>query len=182
MIFTTRETFEQIEQQNGYKIGGRHKVMVEPATTPYKRNGCTFLPFPVIHYPALNPVGWIVKIGQETCLYMTDVGQLPDIKFPTCRVYFLEANYTPDRLAENICNGRTSRYVAERTASGYGHMGIVQAIEFMSKRAEEPCTFMLGHRSSANFDMNEALDLMPRDLLQKTHFVEPGRTYSTVPF
>jgi phosphoribosyl 1,2-cyclic phosphodiesterase len=182
MIFSTKETIEQIERQNSYKIGGRHKVMVEPQTISYQRNGCLFVPFSVTHYPAINPVGWIVAIGMERCLYMTDIGQLPDLKFPRCDAYFIEANYTPDRLAMNIMNNPKMEYVAGRTTSGFGHIGIIQAIEFMSQRAAEPCIFLLGHRSAANFDIHEALDLMPADLLKKTHFVEPGKTYSTIPF
>jgi phosphoribosyl 1,2-cyclic phosphodiesterase len=182
MIFTTQETFDQIEQNNQYKISGRHKVHVRPADRTYSRNGCKFIAFPVIHYPAVNPVGWIIKIGSENCLYMTDVGQIPNYQFPKCDVYFIEANYTPDRLAQNIYSSRSAQYVAERTASGFGHIGIMQAIEFMMPRASEPCLFLLGHRSSANFDMDEALDLMPMDILKKTRFVEPGQTYSTIPF
>ena len=182
MIFATKETIEQVERTHSCKIAGRKKVLVEPATITYKRNGCRLLPFPVIHYPAVNPVGWIVGIGQETCLYMTDIGQLPSMNFPRCDAYFIEANYTPDRLALNLYNSQIDPRVADRTTSGFGHIGIVQAIEFMSQRASEPCIFLLGHRSAINFDIDEALDLMPKDLLKKTYFVESGKTYSTMPF
>jgi len=175
MVASTKETLQTL------RIGGRHQLPVEPLRQ-YKRNGVKFTAYPVMHEPAVAPVCWLIEIGGERLLYMTDLGQLPDHQFPECNAYFIEANYTPDRLAQNIYNGITSEYVAGRSVSGFGHIGIEQAIKFMQPRLKHTSLIILGHTSKANFDFDEAIDLMPEEMCHKTHIAEPGMQYKTIPF
>ena len=162
-------------------IPGRRSIRVSQSRYLGWDN-CRAVPFPVIHYPAAEPVGWIIDIDGERLLYMTDLGQLPNHKFPICDVYFIEANYTPQRLEENIRTGITPDVVAGRTGSGFGHIGINQAIEFIAPRLDHARLVILGHMSKANFDRDEAIKAMPNEMFAMTVFAESGQTYNTIPF
>lgn len=162
-------------------ILGRRKITVDQSKYLGWKN-FRAIPFPVVHYPAAEPVGWLIDIDGERLLYMTDLGQLPNHKFPKCDVYFIEANYTPKQLDENIRNGTTPALVAGRTGSGFGHIGIEQAIEFITPRLDHAKLVILGHMSKANFNYMEAYNLMPQEMSLITGYAHPGQTYNTIPF
>lgn len=139
----------------------------------------TVTPYPVIHYPASDPVCFVVEINGEKLLYLVDCGQLPDQDMiPECDIYFIEANYTPAALARN---DKQWSGIKERVSSGFGHLSVLDAYEFLKSRSHAR-KIIFGHISRSNFDLQEYEQLIPAYFREKVTLASAGMQINTDPF
>jgi len=136
--------------------------------------------FPVIHYPAADPVCYIVQMNGESLLYMVDCGQLPDQDLISkCDHYFIEANYTPEAL---VSNNKQWVGIRERVSSGFGHLSVLDAYEFLKPRMNHARKIIFGHISRNNFDLQEYERIIPADFRQRVILASAGMQIDTDPF
>lgn len=129
----------------------------------------------------LEPCAFAVFAGNESFLYCMDTGVIPNTHRMLFDCIFVEANHTPNRLAESLKDEETGGIVSGRVNSGFGHVGLTDVYEeYKSILRYEP-TILLGHRSSRNFDEAEYC-AMPQDFLERSVLVESGKEYNTRPF
>jgi len=141
---------------------------------------CMVRAFKITHYPAAEPVGFIVTVDDERLLYLIDCGSPPDQHLiPPCDIYFIEANYTPYALYSNeaIWAG-----VRGRTSSGFGHLSAVDAYEFLQPRMTYNTRVIFGHMSRGNFSFPEYEQIIPSEFRQHVTFAKAGMTIDTDPF
>jgi len=163
-----------------FNIAPRRKIVINPGQS-ICRNGAKIEAFPVVHDNAANPVGYIIEMDGERLLYMTDIGKLPsESDLPQCDIYFIEANYTPKKIRDNILSGKVPQTVAERTISGFGHIGLDQAIRFVEPRAAHATKIIFGHISRQNFDFEEAKTMIPPEIKKKIRYAQAGAIYTTL--
>lgn len=83
--------------------------------------GCfAITPLPVSH-DAPNPVGFLVEDGEESLVYLTDTGFVPEKDFPFLMgktYYIFECNHDPKRLFES----KRPDYLIRRITSDKGHL------------------------------------------------------------
>ena len=136
--------------------------------------------YPIVHYPAADPRCFVIALGNEKLLYMVDCGQAPDQEMiPDCDIYFVEANYTPERLKNN---NEQWAGVRGRTSSGFGHMSALDAFKFLEHRVGHAKKIILGHVSKNNFDMSEYMKMVPLWFHEKVVFARQGLVINTDPF
>lgn len=129
----------------------------------------------------LEPCAFALFSGNESFFYCMDSGVIPNTHRMLFDCIFVEANHTPNRLAESLKDEETGGIVSGRVNSGFGHVGLMDVYEeYKSILRYEP-TILLGHRSSRNFDEAE-YDAMPQDFLERSVLVESGKEYNTRPF
>jgi len=137
-------------------------------------------PFSIIHYPAEDPVCFMVELNSERLLYLVDCGQLPDQdSIPPCDIYFIEANYTPEALAKN---DNQWIGVKARVQSGFGHLSVLDAYEFLKPRMNHTRKIIFGHMSRNNFDLHEYERIIPADFRERVTLASAGLMIDTDPF
>ena len=129
----------------------------------------------------LEPCAFAVFSGNESLFYCMDTGVIPNTHRMLFDCIFVEANHTPNRLAESLKDEETGGIVSGRVNSGFGHVGLSEAYEEYKSILKYEPTILLGHRSSRNFDKAE-YDAMPQDFLERSILVESGKEYNTRPF
>lgn len=177
LTYATPDAVEAIARRNPGKLTS-FIMVVGTRIAPFP--DCLVWSAPVIHYPAVDPVCFIVEMAGERLLYLVDCGQLPDQDaIPACDHYFIEANYTPAALARN-----DNQWVGvkARVQSGFGHLSVLDTYEFMKPRLHHAKRIIFGHISSNNFDMQEYEQLIPASVRDRITLASPGLFIDTDPF
>jgi phosphoribosyl 1,2-cyclic phosphodiesterase len=176
-VYATMDTAMAIAVKNPYKYS---VYGITPGFFCMPNEDCLVWPLRVIHYPAADPVCYVVEIGEERILYLVDCGQLPDQdSIPDCDYYFIEANYTPAALARN---DNQWIGVRARVQSGFGHLSVLDAYEFLKPRMSHARKIILGHISSNNFDLQEYERIIPADFRDRAILASAGMLIDTDPF
>lgn len=177
-IYATPGTALAIFEQKGFQ----YPIYTKPAGHFFEPwGGVHVWSVPIVHYPAADPVSFIIEMSNgERFLYLVDCGQIPDQEsIPQCDYYFVEANYTPAALAKN---NQQWIGVKARVQSGFGHLSVLDAYEFLKPRLNHAKKIILGHVSRNNFDLQEYEQLIPEDLRTLVTLASPGLLIDTDPF
>ena len=142
--------------------------------------GLSIVPFPVIH-EGINPVGYYVTDDQESLIYITDSGVVPDHLMDEVDVLIIEANYTQQVLEEDQA---INPYVVGRVSSGFGHLSARQADEYAQHYLGRLDLLLLTHMSSTNFHMDNYLQdkEISQSFKDQAIFTELGGEYDSLPF
>lgn len=88
------------------------------------------LPIPLSH-DAQNTVGFVVSDGEESLVYLTDTGYVPEKDFPYIKnktYYIFESNHDADMLF----NSKRPDYLIRRIISDKGHLSNSDSAYFLS--------------------------------------------------
>ena len=139
---------------------------------------------PVIH-TAAEPCAFYLDIDGERVLYIADSGQPPELpEGLTPDVLIVEANYTPERMAENAEKSDSMLYVSGRVSSGVGHLSAREAAELVEPYLNYADLIILFHQSENNFDYTEYQNdpQISSAFKTKAQFAKPGMTWNSIPF
>ena len=128
-----------------------------------------------------EPCAFAVFCGTEFLFYIMDTGRIPDTHRFLFDVIFVEANFTPKKLAESLANDDTNGLIAGRVNSGFGHVGLTEVYDAYKSILQYEPLILLGHRSAKNFDEKE-YEEMPEDFKKCSRLIESGKSYSNCPF
>lgn len=177
-IYASAGTLTALSHKSGKKLRFKNVCIPEKPNHPCEH--CTVFSFPIVHFPAEEPVCFVIEICGERMLFLIDCGQVPDQKsIPLCDFYFIEANFTPAALETNFSQWSG---VKGRTQSGFGHLSVLDAYEFIKPRLGHAKKIVFGHMSASNFDMDEYKRLIPPDVRAKITLARPGTIIDTDPF
>lgn len=87
-------------------------------------------PFPLSH-DAKNTVGFLIEDGEESLVYLTDTGFVPEKDFPLIKdknYYLFESNHDPDMLFHS----KRPDYLIRRIISDTGHLSNADAGYYLS--------------------------------------------------
>lgn len=137
------------------------------------------IPFSVIH-EAVNPLGYFVSDGEESLIYITDAGVIPEHITEEVNVLIIEANYTQSALQDQTL----LPYVVGRVTSGFGHLSVDQASEFAEYYLDDLDLLLLTHISKKAFDIEEykQSDEISMTFKEKAIIAEAGGEYFSLPF
>lgn len=127
-------------------------------------------------HDAVEPCAFVVMAGKESFFYCTDTGEIPLTHRMIFDVALIEANYTKNRLAENLLAEDGRGYVSGRVSGGVGHLSLDQVYDWAKPNIKYRPLILLGHRSRMNFDEKEYEDF-PDDFKEYCRLIQPNCTY-----
>lgn len=150
-----------------YVIEGSHLLI------PFEKVqvGCfTITPLPISH-DAPKPVSFLVEDGEESLVYLTDTGFVPEKDFPYLvgkTYYVFESNHDPKRLFES----KRPDYLIRRITSDKGHLANCDSGYYLSLFiSEKTKEIVLAHLSDECNTPSLAYDTVKNVLLSQLGYV-----------
>ena len=166
-LYASTRTLPKIE----YVIEGSHLLV------PFEKVqvGCfTLTPLPISH-DAPHPVAFLVEDGEESLVYRTDTGFVPEKDFPYLvgkTYYIFESNHDPKRLFEST----RPDYLIRRITSDKGHLANCDAGYYLSIFVGESTKeVVLAHLSDECNTPDIALETVKSVLLRQLGYVPECR-------
>ena len=123
--------------------------------------------FPTPH-DCEGSVGYVIDFGEERLGYSTDLGHVTaEVRenLLGCRMVFIEANYEPELLRNNL---RYPAYIKQRIASDQGHLSNPDSAEFCAELVKSgTVSLVLGHLSQENNTPDTALGRVSKRLARE---------------
>lgn len=132
-----------------YARVGTIQMPTENYLEPYKEYSFkSFLVTPLLtSHDAISPCAYLFKNNNETLLYLTDSGCIPEttLKYMrNCDYYFIESNHDVEMLLES----ERPRSLKNRILGDFGHLSNEQSAEYMVYLVgDKTKSIMLGHLS-----------------------------------
>ena len=143
--------------------------------------------FEFIHvsHNAAEPTGIYIKSGQESLVYLTDLGQPVQLGYAQpVTALIVEANHTPLALLHSYLESKSQEIINDRVSGPEGHLSSQQAFEVVENHYKSAEVLILTHTSRKNFDYAEFFSdrQLPYDFRSKAFIAEAGAVWETIPF
>lgn len=134
-------------------------VEIKPYS-PLNIEEVTILPISTSH-DAKNPLGFVFKTKEESLVYVTDTGFIPDSTLPLLKnatYYIFESNHDMKMLV----NSGRSKNTIERIASDFGHLSNIDSAEYLSE--------LIGENTKEIVLVHMSLDCNTHEIALETHY------------
>lgn len=165
--------------------GTASALALDHFTSQYDFFDDIYFEFIHVSHNAAEPTGIYIKAGQESLVYLTDLGRPVQLGYPQpVTALIVEANHTPLALLHSYLESKNQEIINDRVSGPEGHLSSQQAFEVVANHYKAAEVLILTHTSRKNFSYIEFLSdkQLPYDFRSKAFIAEAGATWETIPF